>query len=308
MGTTYTVKYVPPHGGVRRVAQAAVDAALEAVNTAMSTYDPKSEISLINRTNIDSPMPLSAALAEVVAVAKRVHTVTGGAFDPTVAPLVRAYGFGPDEVDGIPSEEDLAPLKERVGMQYLRFDQAGPTLQKVREGVELDLGGIAKGFGVDKAAEALEDLGIEDYMVEVGGEIRVLGTKPEEKPWVLAIEKPKAGERRIHGTLSLPASGGALATSGDYRNFKKHDGETVTHTFDPTTKEPALRRTASASVVRPTAVEADALATAMMVLEPERAMQIANREGYAVYLLTHAGGDFEAHESEAFSRFEMDAR
>src|SRR5690606_1185443 len=144
-------------------------------------------------------------------------------------------------------------------------------------------------------------LGIESYMVEVGGEIRVRGEKKQNAPWVLAIEEPVAHERKLHATLRLAKSGAALATSGDYRNFRSVDGQVVSHTFDPRSGSPVPRRTASVSIIRPTAAEADGLATALSVLEPERAISLANKKGWPVYMLLHRqGGGFDAKMSEAF--------
>lgn len=309
MGTTYTVRFVPPRNGITEMAQVLVEGALLDVNQSMSTYDPKSEISTVNNTSLTTPLPVSAAFADVMKVAVDVHEVADGSFDVTVGPLVRAYGFGPDREQDLPPPERLAQLEKSVGLENILFDQKARTIQKLREGVELDFSGVAKGYGVDRAALELEKLGVESYMVEVGGEIRVRGEKAPGTAWLLAIEEPVSGERRIHGTLELPASGGALATSGDYRNIRNIDGKVVSHTFDPKSKKPVQRRTASASVVRPTATEADALATAMNVLEPERALLIANEKGFAVYLLVHReGGGFERKASREFEKLDFERR
>lgn len=309
MGTTYTIKFVPPHPGVEEVLKAASETALFAVNASMSTYDPKSEISGINTSTLEGPLPVSESLNEVLAVAAQVHEQSEGAFDITVGPLVSAFGFGPEKDAPPPDDETLARLDRSVGMHLLVLDSEARTLQKLSPGTQIDLGGIAKGYGVDKIAEALENLDVESYMVEVGGEIRVKGRKPDDSPWVLAIEEPNPGERRIHGTLSLPDSGAALATSGDYRNFRKIGDRVVSHTFDPRTKRPVKRRTASVSVIRSTAVEADAWATAMTVLPTDRALNIANSRDIPVYLLTHDDrGGFTAHQSESWKTLGMKPR
>jgi thiamine biosynthesis lipoprotein len=190
-------------------------------------------------------------------------------------------------------------------MDKLKLDKKEQTLTKTLDGVEVDLSAIAKGYGVDRVALALEKIGIISYMVEVGGEIRVRGLKNEKTPWLLAIEEPVPYERKLHATLNLSETGAALATSGDYRNFRELDGKLVSHTFDPRSGGPVPRRTASVSVVRPTAAEADGLATALSVLEPERAIAVANAHDWAVYMLIHRdGGKFDARMSEAFKRVE----
>lgn len=293
MGTTYTVKYIPPHAGILGVAEAAVESALVAVNKAMSTYDPESELSALNRAPPDQVFTVSPELMEVLRLSVDIHAATRGAFDITVHPLVSLYGFGASARSAPPSEEELVQARARVGLHLVEISKDTNIFRKQREGVEMDLGGIAKGYGVDRAALALEKLGIFDYMVEVGGEIRVKGKKGEHDAWTLAIEAPTPHERRVYATLELPASGSALATSGDYRNFREVNGRTVSHTFDPRTLEPVPRRTASVSVVRPTAAEADALATALSVLPPDEALELADEHGWAVYLLVHSAAGEE---------------
>jgi len=317
MGTTYTVKYVPPHPGVLGMPEAAVEGALSAVNEAMSTYDPKSELSALNRAPANQLLPVSPELMEVLRLSADTHAATRGAFDITVHPLVNLYGFGANAKDSPPEKEEVVAVRERVGLHLVEISKSANTFRKLRDGVEMDLGGIAKGYGVDRAALALEDLGVHDYMVEVGGEIRVKGAKKDRVPWTLAIEEPTSKARKVHATLELPSAGAALATSGDYRSFRKIDGRTVSHTFDPRTFAPVPRRTASVSVIRPTAAEADALATALSVLSPDEAIDVANERGWAVYLLLHpsepetergpTAGGFTPRKSRAFEtlRFQV---
>lgn len=288
MGTTYSVKYVPPHSGVLGMPEVVTESALSAVNESMSTYDPDSEISIINRARAGTRVVISPDLLQVLTLSMRVHEETRGAFDITVGPLVSLYGFGATPAKGPPDEEVLSAMKQRIGMNLLEVRPEERSVQKRHDGVELDLSGVAKGFGVDQVAAELEKLEVVDYMVEVGGEIRVRGKKPDGSPWKLAIEEPTPLDRKLHATLVLPEGGGALATSGDYRNFRRIGQRVVSHTFDPRTRQPTPRRTASVSVVRPTAAEADALATALSVLTPDEALELSNQQGWAVYLLVHS--------------------
>ncbi len=295
MGTTYRIKYVSVPGAAQRSVQIGVKMALSSVNQAMSTYLATSEVSAFNRGKAGQIFSVSSDLMKVLQLSWRVHHQSQGAFDITVRPLVRAFGFGSDARASLPSEVELLKIRRRVGMKYLKIDPQTGTVQKLVHGVEMDLGAIAKGFGVDQAARVLEELGLLNYMVEVGGEIRVRGRKSTLSPWVLGIEEPSASGRSVHGELILSDSGGALATSGDYRNFHEAGGVLVSHTLDPRTGEPVPRRTASVSVIRESAAEADALATALGVLAPKEAIRLANRREWAVYLLVHdpAGGWFE---------------
>jgi thiamine biosynthesis lipoprotein len=165
----------------------------------------------------------------------------------------------------------------------------------------VDLSAVAKGFGVDQVAASLESEGIDSYLVEVGGEVRVRGRATAERLWRLGIERPVPEERSVLGTLELAEA--ALATSGDYRNFRRTESGTISHTLDPRTGRPVARKTASVSVVRPTAAEADALATALCVLPHTEAIELATEKGWAVLLLIHtAEGAFESLSSPAWRR------
>ncbi len=306
MGTTFSVKYTSPGPNADELAASAVRAALDDVVKSMSTWEPDSEISRLNRAEAGVPHALSEAFAEVLGLAIEINSKTAGAFDPTVRPLIGAFGFGSNASEERPGEEELSAIRNRVGIELIEFDRKSMTMTKRIPDVELDFGGIAKGYGVDKVAEALERLGVTNYMVEVGGEIRVRGEKGKGAPWTLAIEEPLRDARHLHAVLKPSAAGGALATSGDYRSFRKVDGQIISHTFDPRSGEPVARRTASVSVIRPTAAEADALATALGVLSPEDALELANREGWAVYLLTHdRNGGFTPWKSRAFEKLDF---
>lgn len=289
MGTTYSVKFVPPDPEVAPLLPTAVESALRAVNASMSTYDPQSELSLLNRMAPDTAIPVSEELFFVLELARQTTTTTGGAFDVTVAPLVRAFGFGAGAAEQGPSESELEEIRAVIGMQHLELDPARSTIRKKKAGVEIDLSAIAKGYGVDRIAAELKRFGVAHYMVEVGGEIRVRGSKKEGRPWRLAIEHPDPEARRVYAILELDPEGSALATSGDYRNFREVDGQWLSHTVDPRTARPVPRRTASVSVLRPTAAEADALATGLGVLEPQEAMALAESHGWAVLILVRRG-------------------
>ena len=208
MGTTYHVKYVPPHAEVIDLAPVVAAAALGEVVASMSTYEAKSEISVFNASPAEVPFRASPEFFEVVQLSAELHADSDGAFDVTVRPLVKAYGFGSNAESEPPLPGVIEVIRQRVGMAKLQLDAEEKTLTKTASGVEIDLGGIAKGYGVDRVALALEKLGIESYMVEVGGEIRVRGEKKEGTPWLLAIEEPVPDKRKIHAdTQSLQKRG-----------------------------------------------------------------------------------------------------
>ncbi len=304
MGTTYTVKVVAKTREQQSDASeaaiaAAVKQALDAVDTSMSTYKPDSELSRFNAGPGAQDVPISGALADVLSVAFDVHTRSQGAFDVTVGPLVERWGFGAKgELTVVPSQADVDALRSRLGHTHLTFDAQASTLRKDAEALQVDLSAIAKGYGVDQAAAALQEAGWEDFLVEVGGEVRVAGKTEAGRPWRLAVEKPSTTERAIFEVIELEDR--AMATSGDYRNFTVVDGTRYSHTIDPTTGRPVTHDLASVSVVADTCAEADALATALNVLGPQRGLELAEREGLPALFLIGTPEHLEARATDAW--------
>lgn len=280
------------------LARRAVAKALEDIDERMSTYREDSELSRFNRHPGTDPFPVSAETAEVFRIALAVSEQSDGAFDITVGPLVNAWGFGPDPEGPPPDDAAIAVLRERVGWRLVSVD-AENRLTKTRPDVYCDLSAVAKGYAVDKAAEALERRGVEHYMVEVGGEVRARGSNPKGGSWRIGVERPQYGGRSVQEVVLLGS--GALATSGDYRNFRMVDGKRFSHTIDPKTGKPIEHSLASASVLHPSCAWADAYATALMVLGPEAGRAFAEKQGLAVSLLVHDGQDsFDALNTPAF--------
>ena len=185
MGTTYTIKMVGPSSMRADEAKlkSAIDNALKRVNESMSTYQETSEISRFNRQESTSAMPISNEMNIVLSEAETIYRLSDGAFDATVGPLVKAWGFGPDGPRNTPTDIELADLKMRTGMNQLKRDGAAKTLAKLHPDAELDLSAIAKGYGVDEIGRALATAGVTDYLVEVGGELRARGNSPKGRPW-----------------------------------------------------------------------------------------------------------------------------
>ena len=303
MGTSYHVTVVgPPAGLARADAAAGVDAALQRVNAQMSTYREDSEVSRFNRAAPGAWFEVSADTADVVATALEVYRRSGGAFDITVGPLVDLWGFGAGSkgADRVPAPEAIAAAAARVGSAALHVRMDPPALLK-EVGREIDLSAIAKGYGVDRAALWLERNGVANYMVEVGGEVRTAGHNPEGARWRIGIEAPEFLQGRAIKALSV--SGESLATSGDYRNFFEQDGKRYSHTIDPSTARPIEHALASVTVVAADCKTADAWATAIDVLGPDRGLALAEREQLPVYLLVRAGDGFESRHSTAFGPY-----
>lgn len=289
MGTTYLVQLkanlAPEDLGELKTA---IDEELGLVNDRMSHYLANSELSRLNRFQAGEAFPLSAETFQVLSEALAVSRLTEGAFDVTVAPLVRVWGFGPG-VSGPPSPPGAAELeaaRERVGFERLSLKEDGQTATKEIDGLECDLSGIAKGYAVDRVAARLAGQGHRDFMVEVGGEVKTSGTNASGEPWRIAIEKPLPGTRAIQRIL--PLSGRALATSGDYRNFYEVEGKLYSHLIDPRKGRPVAHRLASVSVVAETCMRADALASGLLVMGPETGFSLAVKEKLAVLFLIRA--------------------
>jgi len=296
MGTTWAVTLNPPDlsRSERARIRKRIEAELDAVNGAMSTWDPDSELSRLNEHASSEPFSLSKPTLDVLAAARGISERTGGAFDVTVGPLVAAWGFGAGaRVPGAaPEADELATIRERVGFERLELDLAAGSVRKRHPGLRVDLSAIAKGYGVDRVAEALATEGFAGFLVEVGGELRAEGQRPGGGAWRLAIERPEPDGRAVHAVVEL--SGVALATSGDYRSFYEAGGERLTHIVDPRLGRPVRHGLASVSVLHERAALADAWATALMVLGPEEGLRVAAAEGLAVYLIVRTeGGAYE---------------
>lgn len=295
-GTSWMVRGADPLEGADALKRK-LDASLEAVDASMSTWRKDSELSKLN-AGPRGPVTVSPGLMTVLAAAEDVSVATSGAFDVTVGPLVAAWGFGAGKSDSPPSAEALGALRERVGYQKLTLDRSGRTVERAREDVSADLSAIAKGYAVDQMAEVLQAAGLSNWMVEVGGEMRVSGLGSKGKPWRLGIEKPTPEGRAV--AFAIDVGDAALATSGDYRQFRRVDGRVVSHTIDPRTGAPVDHGPASVSVVAPTCMEADAWATALMVLGP-KGLPLATERGLAALILERTpDGAIEEHMNPAF--------
>ncbi len=305
MGTTYhiTVLERDDVGTGEDALQKAVTEQLGVLNQQMSTYIEDSELSRLNRAPVGEPFELSANLFDVLMQSLEVAWLTGGAFDMTMASLVELWGFGPEGAppESLPDDAAIERELQRTGFQHLEFDLANSTVTKTRD-IRLDLSAVAKGYAVDKVAELLEYAGYRDYMVEIGGELRLSGQSPRGQPWRIAIEVPDpAGVHQVHRALSI--SDKAMATSGDYRNYFERDGRRFSHTIDPETGQPVRHKLASVTVIAETAANADALATALNVMGPEQGMRLARQQSLAVYMIIKAEEGFDTRHSEAFAPY-----
>ncbi len=301
MGSIYAVKITGRKlsQALQDAARGAVNIAFGAVDSAMSTYRPLSELSRFNACPAATPVALSPDMFSVFALAREVSALTSGAFDVTVGPSVDAWGFGPGRRERIVGGAEVSGLEHRIGWQMLRLDEKAGTVSKARPEVRADLSGIAKGFGVDKAAQALDALGIEHYLIDAGGEVRTRGHNAKGWPWQVAIEQPVAGPRRPR--YVVPLSGLSIATSGDYRIFFERGGRRYSHEIDPATGRPIDNRLTSVSVVAATGALADAMGK-LIVLGPEKGYACAAAHGVAAhFIIREADGTLRDVMTPAFA-------
>lgn len=300
MGTTWSVKLAVDviDAAARAEVQQSIEAALRGVDEAMSTWREDSELSRFNAHASTEAFKASREVLEVFRIAREVSALSDGAFDVTIGPIVAAWGFGAtDRIPGPPPADELDRLRERVGWRGVEVQEG--ALRKARADLVCDLSAIAKGYAVDRVAEALEKLGYRDHLVEVGGEVRARGARLQGGAWRVAIERPVAGARDLFDVVLLDDL--ALATSGDYRNFYESGGQRYSHTIDPRTARPIEHALASVSVLHREAVYADALATALNVLGPDAGYSLAEREGLAaLFIVRGEDGEFSARATPAF--------
>jgi len=302
MGTGYSVRLGGP---LLEGVQEQVHAALKDVDTHMSTWRSDSELNAFNDSVDSDWQSLTPATAQVLAQALDTSAASQGAFDVTIGPLVDLWGFGAGSAnaDGttsgrIPGNREIGQSLSRIGYEAIEVDLQANAARKTNSQTRLDLSGIAKGHAVDRVAAVLDTFGIESYLVEVGGELKARGQKPDGSHWRVAIERPAAGKRDVFRVLNLDNK--AIATSGDYRNFFNDGGQRYSHSIDPRTGQPVNHELASVSVVADSTMAADALSTALMVLGPDEAMAFAKQYQVAAHLVLKSGSALEEVYSEAF--------
>jgi thiamine biosynthesis lipoprotein len=300
MGTSYAVELAAPiDDAVRTRLAELIEIELAAINRAMSTYDPRSELSAFNRREDLRWTPASRGLLEVLDSASRISTSSQGAFDVTVGPLVDLWGFGPQYATRrVPNDLVIERVRDGVGYQHLQTDPSAGAIRKRRSRTQVDLSAIAKGYGVDRVAMILDRQGVDGYLVEIGGELRARGTSAAGIPWRVGIERPVEGRHIVGEIVALENR--AIATSGTTENFFDQDGRHYSHIIDPKTGRPVEHPPIAVSVVADTTMEADAWATALVVHGPERGYSLAQARGLAALFVTASGPTFDVRVTDAF--------
>ena len=306
MGTTYSVKFkVSGNELDKNKIHTDLEQILSDINQSMSTYINDSELSRFNRSRDNHPQVLSDDLYRVIAHANHVSIISNGAFDVTVGALVNLWGFGPDPLDHeIPANNAIDAIKRHIGFDKLVFDDHNKSIAKTDPAIYVDLSGIAKGFAVDKLADYLDSLMVTNYLVEIGGELTGKGFNPENKPWQIGIEQAKPLERAVQRIIRL--NNIAMATSGDYRNYFEQDGVRYSHTINPVSGKPIKHNLASVTVIDKSTMHADAMATAFMVLGPDKTIDLANKLNMPVYMIIKTENGFDERYNDSFKPYLSD--
>mgnify|MGYP001297499334 CR=1 FL=1 len=301
MGTRFSIK-VPADEPMpdAELLQRDIDALLAHIEETMSTYIVDSELSLFNISESTDWQAASSEFCLSIEESLAISVMTGGAFDVTVGPLVNLWGFGPDGARlEPPSDELIAAARTRVGFEHLHADCTRPAVRKDLAGLYIDLSAYAEGYAVDRIAGLLDERGIDDYLVDIGGELKVRGHNADGESWAVAIEEPLDDERRVHTIIRLTDR--AVATSGDYRNFFEYEERRYSHEIDTRTGRPVAHSLASVTVIADSAAYADGMATALMVLGPEKGLALARSQNIAALFLVRTPSGFIEHATPAFA-------
>ncbi|MBK8946708.1 MAG: FAD:protein FMN transferase [Ignavibacteriae bacterium] len=301
MGTTYSLKVIEPQESKKLIRlDKKIDSVLVDVNNKMSTYIKTSELSLFNQSQLTDWINFSPDLYHVFSTAKRISQESNGSFDITVGPLVNLWGFGPAKKDSlIPSEEQIIETLKNVGMDKIQIDIDNNRVMKNNVNVYCDLSAIAKGYGVDKVGLFLEKVGLNEYMIEIGGEVRTKGKNKNNENWKIGISSPASdGLQKV-----LEISNYSVATSGDYFNYFEEKGIRYSHTIDPKTGKPITHKLASVTVIHKNCENADAYATAIDVLGPEAGYDFALKLKLPVFMIVRENENFIEKMTPQFEEF-----
>ena len=300
LGTTFKVSLVEPAATLDTAAlESDILAALARVDALASTWRDDSELAALNAADTTDWVEVSGTFCAALADSWAVSRASGGAFDATIGPLVNLWGFGPGgRVVVPPRDAAVADAMQHVGFDKLELDCDNARVRKSDPRLYVDLSGWAKGYAVDEVAELLADRQLANFLVEVGGEMRVSGHNSEARKWAVAIEAPSTSQRAPQSIIRITDTG--IATSGDYRNYFEYDGVTYSHTIDPRTGRPVTHDLAAVTVLQASSAFADAMATALLVLGPDEGPELAENLGIAAYFLVRAESGIEEITTNAF--------
>lgn len=273
---------------------------LHEVDRQMSNYRDDSDLNRINNAELHQPVSIPAELFYVLQKSEQVAQMSGGAFDHTVGSLINLWGFGPDgRVETAPPQAELERELDRVGYHYVILDEEAQTVKRTSD-LNLSLSAIAKGYGSDAVSQYLLEQGIDNHLVNIGGDIMSKGQRAPDQNWRIGIEAPNDTQQMVRHIL--PIEDTAMVSSGDYRNYFEEDGVRYSHTIDPTTGYPINHNLAAVTVLAENATLADGYATVLMVKGVERGVQFADKHDFAALFIVRGEEGFETIVSERFER------
>jgi thiamine biosynthesis lipoprotein len=283
-GTSYHISYWSASPIDNQAVKKAVDDEFAAIDKLLSNYRPDSVIESFNRNAITASQEVGPEIVQLVRVAESVHKASQGCYDLTIKPLFTLWGFN-GEAPAVPDDKAIAGALIQIGMAQLTVVDA-THLSKKQAMLQADLSSIAQGYSVESLSRVLEKHGVSDYMVEIGGELKTRGQKPDQKPWRIALEKPLPGEHKLHKILAMPKEAPlAIMTSGTYRHYFDADGRRYSHILDARTGKPVTHDLVSVTVAHPDPVIADAWSTALLCLGQEQGLKTANAEHLAALFI-----------------------
>jgi len=304
-GTFFEVSISGEDSFDREAIKTGVLATLNEVDRQMSTYRQDSVLNQVNQSPLGTAVTVPAELFYVLQVAELISQASNGAFDTTVGGLVNLWGFGPEgRITKAPDNNELQRRLAQVGHRFVTLDVNSNAVIRHAD-VFIDLSGIAKGFAVDQVSNYLHEQGLHNFLVNIGGDLKAAGMRNNERPWRVGIEVPT--DQKQVAQHVMPVINQAMLGSGDYRNYFEEKGVRYSHTIDPTTGRPIHHRLAAVHVIMDNATEADAWATALLVLGEQQGVELANNKGIAAIFVYRNNGEFDSLMTQEFVRHYADS-
>jgi thiamine biosynthesis lipoprotein len=303
-GTSYHISYWSASPVDTQAVKKAVEDELAAIDKLLSNYRPDSVIESFNRNATTEGQEVGPEIVQLVRIAETVHKASQGCYDLTVKPLFTLWGFN-GETPAVPDDKAIADTLKQIGMAKLAVVD-DTHLSKKQEILQTDLSSIAQGYSVESLSRVLEKHGIRDYMVEIGGELKTLGQKPDRTPWRIALEKPLPGEHKLHKILAMPKDKPlAIMTSGTYRHYFDANGRRYSHILDARTGRPVTHDLVSVTVAHPDPTVADAWSTALLCLGQEQGLKTANAEHLAALFIRLQNDQLVESQSDSFAALNL---
>ena len=301
MGTYYVIDllHVQKKIKIKNIEKVVLDTLVK-VNKILSNWDKNSEISTINQLNKTTPIKISDELNEVFKTANKINIKSNGFFDITLDPIIELWGFGyKKQIQKVPTELQIKNTLSLVGQRSLiNLDYKNNELRKINKNVKINLSSIGKGFGIDLIGKKLDEIGIRNYLINIGGDILTKGYNKKEENWVIGIENPNLNEKLIKEIVNISNKG--LATSGDYKNFFSRSGVRYSHIINPNTGKPITHKTKSVTVIHESSMKADGWATALLALGRVDGLKLAKKENIAVLFIDKIDGKLKKFKSNKF--------